>query len=84
VFRLDHQIWHSASPLGMQVSMLSAIHHTRMFGYTLVINASKNRFAASHIAVKTKASQMLRTKRPGPTGKSGKVDDLGILYIKTS
>jgi hypothetical protein len=55
-----------------------------MFGYTLVINASKNRFAASHIAVKTKASQMLRTKRPGPTGKSGKVDDLGILYIKTS
>jgi hypothetical protein len=55
-----------------------------MFGYTLVINASKNRFAASHIAVIRKASQMLRRERPSPTGKSGKVEDLGILHIKTN
>ena len=73
----------SKSPWDAGVYVISN-HHTKMFGYTLVINASKNRFAASHIVVKTKASQMLRTKRPGPTGKSGKVDDLGILYIKTS
>jgi len=49
-----------------------------------VINASKNRFAASHIAVTRKASQMLRKNRPSPSGKSGKVEDLGILHFKTT
>ena len=59
-----------------------SVDRKKVFSYTLVINASKNRFAASHIEVITKANHMLRKKRPRLVGKSGKVEDRGILALR--
>ena len=62
--------------------LLFSVDRKKMFSYTLVINASKNRFAASHIEVITKANHMLRKKRPRLAGKSGRVEDRGILALR--